>query len=420
MPGTTSFATPPAYAGDELGNDQDSVILYLGGERVAIAESWEYTRGILSQPSRWSIRLGWGGVVGPLLQKYPKRTSFEIHIANRVQATGLTDGIEVNQAPGGASELVINGRDSLARLQDSYVTAQATVNVDTYEKLVWYALQQCNLAPPGDIDDSILQTDNNANRAIVSGAPILSIAPHRTVRQILDDAGLAGGANTSTVKSVPLAKLGETWHGFVRRYLDRAGLFLWAAGNGTFVLSAPDGNQAPSYRILRQPGGKASDRANAVGCSFRDLGTGRHTEVVIYGRGGGRILGRVKAKGLFLDQDFIDAGYSNQALVKRDANVHSVAEAEYLARRIIAEERRQNWSLEYTIPGLTLPYLPSGGSQRAVIVPDCVVTVDDAEIGIQGDYYIETVTQRRSPETTTVVRLMRVADLEFGTLDTAD
>jgi hypothetical protein len=415
-----SFARPSPYISDELGGGDDTVVLTLNGKAVKINQTWEHTEGILSQPGTWRMELGWGGVIRPLLQMYPKRTPFRLLIGGVPQAVGYTDGPEVDQPPGGAASLAIVGRDMLAKLQDTYVKAQASVNVDTYAKLCWYALQKCDLAPAGDIDPDILHTDNAANRALKGGVPVRPTAPHRTVQQIIDDTGL-GGANAGVVHTVPLAKVGETWHSFLRRYLDRAGLFFWAAADGSFVLAQPDGDQNATYQLRRRAvGANAALRANAVGCKYRDIATGRHTEVILYGRGGGKIVGNVKAKGNFIDQEMVDAGYGDQPLVMRDVHVHSGAEAEYFARRKIAEERRAGWQLEYTIPGLTLPYAGDGGKTRAVLIPDTVIEVQDDELGLYSNYYIETVTRRRSPQTTTTIRLMRIEDLLFGTDDPPD
>lgn len=400
------------FISDQIGALGDTLAVVLNGERVVTAESWEHTEGILSQPCGWSMRLGWGDVARGLLQQYPKGTPFELYIGSARQATGKIDGVGADQPEGGATTLTINGRDALAKLHDSYVEAEVGVNVSTYADLAWHALQQVGIAPSGKpIDPTILQVDNNANRQIKTGVPVIAILPHRTPEEILENAEL-GGPSAGAVHTVPQARLNETWHQFLRRYLDRAGLMFWAGADGSFVLGAPNGNQAATYNLVRRTG-QPKQGANVVGCKYKDDATHRHTEAVIYGRGGGRILGRVKSKGKFVDQELLDAGYTKQAIVYRDAQVHSTAEAAYFARRKLAEERRGGWTLEYTIAGLTLPFAGNGNA-RAVLVPDTVVAVQDDELGLSDNYYIETVTRRRAPQTQTTIRLMRIGDLVFG------
>lgn len=398
----------PQFLSDDLGVDADTLSLVLNGDKVLISESWEHTEGILSQPCSWSIRLGWGDIAAGLLKKYPKRTPFALFVGSTLQATGRTDGHGAEQADGGATEVTIKGRDALAPLQDTYVRAQVSVAVSTYADLVRFALKKVGLG------DAPLAVDNAANRKIKTGVPVTSLLPHRTVQQIIDDAGL-GPPNAGVVNTTPVAKLNETWHQFLRRYLDRAGLMLWASADGGFVLSAPNGSQPPTYTLVRSADRFLSDKnANVVGCAFSDDATHRHTEAVIYGKGGGKAIGRVKAKGGFKDDEMIAAGYGDQPIVYRDVHVHTIAEASYFARRKLAEERRGGYRLEYRIAGLTLPYAGGSGEQRAVVVPDTVVDVQDEELGISGPYYVETVIRRRSPETTTTVRLMRPEDLVFG------
>jgi prophage tail gpP-like protein len=203
------------------------------------------------------------------------------------------------------------------------------------------------------------------------------------------------------------AKVGQRWLEVLRKHLDRAGLMLWATASGSFVLSAPNAAQTPSYQLYRFDG-----QTNITNFSMDDSATSRHSEAIIYGKGGGRKSGRKKAKGIYVDQEMVDYGYS-QPLVIRDEYVQTGAQAAYLARRRLAEERRDGWHLEYTIAGHTLPAFNSP-NKRAVLTVDTVVAIQDNITGVYGNYYIEGVTRRRGPETTTTIRLMRPADMVFG------
>lgn len=419
----------PTFLSDDLGDQDDSVRLVINGKRVEFSTGWEVRESILCQPACWTVRLGRGDIARAVLQATPPRSEFELYIGGALQFRGVTDGHRAEQTAGSATELEVKGRDALAPVHDTYVKSTVGVNVSTYAELVWFALQQCGVVPKSQsaIDPNILAADNTANRQIKAGVPISAVASRKTAQQILDDVGLNSNAEGSTVgavRSAPQARVGETWHHFIRRHIDRAGLMLWASAGGGFVLAPPNGNQTPAYQLHRMTA-EIRPGANVVAMTFDEDVTHRHSEAIVYGRGGGRVFGRTKAKGGFVDDEMQAFGYTSQPIVLHDRHCHSSIEAALLARRRLAEERRNGWRLEYTISGHTLPYVLAGGGSapngvRAVVVPDTVVAVKDDELGLEDSYYIETVVRRRSPQTTTTLRLMRVQDLLFAGNDEND
>lgn len=405
------------YLSDELGTAADTISVSLDGEKLAITTGWSQTESILSQPSHWTLELGWGDVAADLLTKFRKRAVFQVFVGNQQQMYGEMQGVFSTMSLGQATTVTLRGYDYLHRLHKSYVRAAVDVKVNTYADLVWHALGEVGLTGgEATVDPTILRTDNNANRTIKAGVQITALLPHETVQQILDNPNATAPTGTAgSVATYPQAHVGETWLHFIRRYCDRAGLMLWSAADGSFVLAAPDANQAASYAIRRRTGDPTAG-GNIVGHVYHNDASERHSEIILYGRGGGRILGRVKAKGFFVDQEMVGFGY-DQPKVHRDVNVHTSLEAEFFARRQLAEERRNGIRLEYVLSGLTLPFAPTGGTQRAVVIPDTVVTVDDDMLGINGDFYIESVTRSRSPQTSCTIRLMRIEDLIFGAPD---
>jgi prophage tail gpP-like protein len=104
-------------------------------------------------------------------------------------------------------------------------------------------------------------------------------------------------------------------------------------------------------------------------------------------------------------------GYE-RPLVHRDVNVTNDKQAEFYARRVLAESRRASWQLIYTMAGHSTDSLLGG---RAVWAVDTVVDVADDEFGLNGSLWIESVTHRRNPQTTTEIVLMRGDDLVFAT-----
>ena len=172
----------------------------------------------------------------------------------------------------------------------------------------------------------------------------------------------ADGAPVTATQSMAIqANVGERWLHFLRRYLDPAGLILWAAADGTFVLSAPNVNQAPLYQIVRQ--GVAGGSGNVVGYEFDDDATHQHSVAVCYGRGGGRVAGRTKVKQGEVNEDLFndpsgwyrgpDAGGDGyaQPIAFREHNVQNSAQASNFALRKLAEERREGYQLIYTVAG---------------------------------------------------------------------
>ncbi len=73
---------------------------------------------------------------------------------------------------------------------------------------------------------------------------------------------------------------------------------------------------------------------------------------------------------------------------------------------------RASVKLVYVISGHTAPTM-ADTTKRAVIVPDTVARIDDEELGIHENWYVEAV-EYRSPPRTTVVTMMRIQDLLFG------
>lgn len=395
-----------SFGTTEIGDLDDRVRLVLGDEEPRVIESYEVKSSVLTQPAAFSLRLGHGGVARELLQRYPPKTPFKLFIGDVLQQTGETDGRPRAEGSTGATELVIRGRDSLAPLHDGFVDSERSYADETYSGLVRKVLAEVGLG------DRRLHASGNADRRMKAGVPVVELAPPRTVDEIMQDAS-SGAATVGVVRQVLQAKLGERWHEFVRRHIDRAGLFLWAAADGSFILSEPNWRQKPTYRITRRRG-QARNQVNVTRAEYEDSTVPRYSGVVIYGRGGGRKFGRAKSKAAYLDDEMINWGY-RRLLVLRDANVQTIAQAEYLGRRKIAEGRRAGWQLVYTLSGHTLPSLVGGG--RAVVVPDTIAEVDDDEFGLYGIFYVEGVEYRRQPQTETTVRLMRTDDLVFGSDD---
>lgn len=398
---STKPATPTLGAiqtfGDVTGGLEDQVRVVVNGQTILVAESYEVQSSMLVQPSTFSLRFGWGDVLRGLIAMAQPGFAFQLYVGDTPQFTGQIDGFEATSDPSGGGELTIHGRDSLAPLHDAFVTSETSFANATYLDMVGGAVLA---AFPNNPPITIAQSAD-ANRKLTTGIGVVPNADPETN---------AGQNPTGPTAKQLRTKIGERWYEFIKRELDRAGLFLWAAGDGTLILSQPNGNQPAAYQIVRRRG-QTRNAVNVTHASYRNATEGRYTEAIIYGRGGGKKFGRTKASGSFVDTEMQGFGFQ-RPLVLRDANVNNAIQAEYYARRKLAETRRAGWQLVYQVAGHTVPSLLNG--QRAVWAKDTVVRVQDDELGLDGNYYVEKVVLRRGPQTTTELTLQRPADLVFG------
>lgn len=381
-----------------IGQVDDQVTLTLAGEDVLIAESYEAKASIFTQPAAWSIRLGHGGVVASLLAKYPPRTPFELRIAGNVQQSGWLDAPGAEESSG-ATEFTVRGRDTLAALHDAYVDSEVSFADAKYIDLVRKQLDLVGL------EDRIIVGSNLANRSIKSGVRVVELEPLKTVDQILTEAGGPPSVSHQTIQY----KLGERRYEFLKRYLDLAGLFLFATGDGNFVLSAPNAKQRPVARIVRKLG-QLRTAVNVKSASFVNGTENRFSRYDVYGRGAGRKGGHPKALGTFTDDEMVGWGFQKTHTI-RSSNCRSKEQATFLARRKCAEDRRAHWQFKYTVSGHTTA---STTGERAVWTPDTVIDVDDDLLGMHGIFYLAECTYRRNPQTETELVLMRPQDLLFG------
>lgn len=363
-------------------------------EDVKIAEAYEVTYGIFTQPAAFAITLGFDGNAKDIIEKYPPRTPFRLFVGTRLVQQGLTDGWAVGLSH---ATVRLRGRDRLQQVHDNEGAAEKSYKDATYKSLVESALRD------GGIKDPVVVVTNAANRLAIArgknGIASTESGPKRSTRP-------------ATIH------IGETYFDFIKRHLDRAGLFLFAAADGTFILASPDGKQQASYVAVHAP--SIVGRYGSVedgDYSFET--TGRSSETIVYARGGGKKFGNVKAKGAYEDEEMIGLGYERINVI-RDHTAANNAQAEALARRRIAEQRRRAWQLNIIVTGHTT--VAPDGFSPTVWTPDTMVRFKSEQLGLDQDLYVESVTYQRDmgSGTKTRMRLMRPEDLVFGTIEEGD
>lgn len=407
LPSSTSggsFAIEKGFNPNTIGELDDKVRLVLGGDEVLIAETYECKCSIFTQPAAWSIRLGHGNVVAQLIKRYPPRTPFQLFIGKTLQQTGRIDTPGAEDSIGG-TEFTVRGRDLLAPLHDDLIADERTFTEPTYAKLVRKHLDEVGL------QSSKLIFSNRANREIKAGVRIVELLPPRTVEQIITNAQTTGETTGITHQAVQ-AKLGERRYEFLKRWLDLAGLFLWAGADGNFILSEPNGNQQPSFLVSRKLT-DTRETTNVKRGSYENATEHRYSEYSVYGRGAGRKGGHAIATGTFVDDEMVALGFTKTKTI-RNSRVRTKTHGEFIARRHCAEDRRAGFKLHYTMSGHTTPALTGG---RLVYGPDLVGSVKDELFGINDDFYVSDVTYRQAPQTETELVFTKLNALVFGGLE---
>jgi len=398
------LATP-----DELGGATDTVRIKIAGKDINFVESYEVKVSILQQPSAFSLRLGWSDTAVELMNLAVPGAPFELWVGPRRLQSGLLDARAVPSA--GNTTVELRGRDYLARLFDAFVAEDQSFTQPTYYELTRKVMDLAGLT---EADGHYLIINNDANRRFLTGTKLIARQDAELATELLT--GALGGTG-NLVFQTPKTKVGERYYDFLTRQFKLAGLFLWASPDKTFVLAAPNARQGPLYNIYRARGGTggADETSNVIDCRFNDDTTMRHSMATVFGRSGGGKNGIATCEGEFVDDEMFNVYKIDKRIVIHDADVKNREQCEFVARRIISEERRAGWQLEYTVAGHTI-FSGDADDLIATWGPDTVVQVDDEELGMHGLFYLEACTYSRSNSgTTTKLTLMRPTDLLFAT-----
>lgn len=386
----------------DSGEPADRVRIRLGEtDDLRTCETYDFHSSVFQQPDAFSLTLSGGKGAAEVLKKYPPgpKSPCALFIGKHQQFSGELDAPE---AHGDANTTLVDlkGRSLMARLFSADILGEQSFNNVTYEDLV-----KAGLAAVG-LPAKLVKVSNKENVEKRSGTKVTVLKEPLTVDEVQQ---IATGANNKH-RNVVTAKMGETWLTFLTRHLQKVGLFLWNDAAGNFVLSRPNGDKAPTFHFYRRRG-QGTSVANVKSFRFRNDTTHRFSEVVIFARNYGRKYGHNHTNGGFVDEEMKALGFDRKR-VYRDSDVATVEEAQFFARKQIAEVNREAWHLQYVISGHSAPKIDEL-DERVVVCPDMVARVDDDELNIHQNLYIESVQYRSSPRTT-VITMMRPQDLVFG------
>ena len=388
---------------DSVGGKSDEVQLILGDELVVTPLSYEVNCSVFSQPAAFALEFGWGETAGELIQRFPKGTKFQLQIAGVPVQTGRIDSIG---AGGGATVVRVRGRDNMAPLfKDTFLAEQA------FQEATYYQLTRKMMDAVG-LGDVELHASNTANRKAITGHRVIETKPPVPSDTFEIETQVTGGQRKIEYKKIK-ASVGQRRYDFLQEHFRKVGLFLWAAGDGSLVLTTPNGDQEPSYSVVRSRG-QTVDECNICNHSFDDNAAERYAKYIVYGRAGSGKGGRGRVRGEWVDDEMVALGFAETKSIK-DETVKTNKAATFAARREGALQIRNGWRLSYTFAGHLMPSLFDRGAY-AIWAHDTICKVADKELGLEDQYYGSDVTFRRNigTGTTTEVHLMRRDKLIFA------
>jgi len=384
--------------------EANRIELVSDGIPILYSESYEVILGILQQPAAFCLTLGAAVPVRELAELWVPGTPFELRIGGAAQFSGRSDGYTLGKGEGG-NRCSVRGRDTLATLNDAFARTEQGFSDASFLDLVNAAMTEAY----GLSGAPTVIFSNEANRKAITKAPVeQDSGPVALARVIARGLGFELKLASKAAQSKKLQlKMGQRWlSDFLKPEMDRAGLFLWAAGDGTVMLTTPNTAQQPTFRLFRRNG-----KTNIIDGEYKNEPTARFSRCEVHSRAGGAADARTKIFASYEDQEMVGWGFDRPLCIS-DPKSKTIEQAEFLARRKIIEARRGAWSLSYTIAGHALPNLYNG--EMSIPAPDVVFEVDDDEFGISGKFWAEAVAHRRNPHRTTTIQLMRVEDVVFG------
>lgn len=356
-----------------IGEGSERAAIKVAGKTITIWESYEARVSVLTQPCSFVMHLGSGESAAEIMRMCPPRSEFEFLVGDWVVFRGRLGGPRQNDKP--ATDVTIRGRDYLADLHDAYAISDCSYSSITAKNLVRAAMNQCGM--------SNIQLSADHPRA------------------------------NKPIGKVGSIKAGNKWYEFIKKQLDRIGLFLWCLPDGTVELSEPDSSQEPVYRLVRRRIGFNVYEGNAISGEYDNDLDKRYSEYMVTGRGGIPKDGVVKARAGWVDEEMMNLGYTKPFVIP-DKQCKSREEAEYLARRRAAEINRGAWKYSLTTSGHITGSLRGGNA--VLWRPDKTVDVQDDKIELYRTLYIEGCTYQGSTSgTTTQLNLMRPEHMVFAT-----
>lgn len=349
-----------------------------------------------------------------------------------LQATGIVDAREIENAAGDGTTFSVEGRDLACLLVDSAAPLDVYKDGSTLVDVARAAISPWTSAPWS----LKVKTDANGARNLRTGktgrkssrnnrerAEALGIPASKLSSKIADgidngtidptqlitaNAGKSKGNGISPAQIAQLkvkqaaAQAGETVWDFLDRHARRMGVLMRMGPDGTLVLTGIDYGQPALYSLVRRI---EDGRSNNIISGGERYDTARlYSQVRVVGKAKGPGTSR-SAIDVTVDDFNEDALPHEKVLLVHDDTVRTQAQAEARAYRELARSKQGARLYTYTVHGL--------GQNGNVYAPDTVCSVWDEVAGVKKDLYVIGRTFNRTVQsaTTTTLRMVPLGSI---------
>lgn len=264
--------------------EREEVVLFFPDYGVQLDQftSYNFLSNFLNATDGWSFCVGASAPSDALLTLLQPGTRVSLKIDGLIQGTGYIDSVDASASRGSGTTFVINGRDRMAQVVDGH--ADPSMQFKEAQSLQQFIEQI--FRPFGFVN---FEVSNDLNRSIMTGAsapksskpkgkdddllwrptrkkPIVSERVTKSESELLSK-GLRGDRLSKSGKELKNVKLhqlrpyeSEGLFSFASRVCQRHGLWIWPSADGTTVIvSKPNFDQAPRYRLTRGVDGEPSN-----------------------------------------------------------------------------------------------------------------------------------------------------------------
>lgn len=387
---------------DNIGEDEDRAHLIIDGEEFPYFTRLSVKCGVLAQPSTVSFSIGGGRPgqealpVKELMTIAQQGRQFQFKIGSTLIQSGIIEDHDISDSDNGTM-ITVQGRDWIAPLTKNYIKHEVDFGQPTYFEITRKVLDLCGLS------GRKLFGDDEARRKSMSRSTKAVAKPTTDLVETIPTNTLTTANSKINLQRI-VGKVGGTWFDFLKSQYKKVGLYLWATPDGNFVLARPTANM-PAIYMLRRKRGLSRAESNVTSWSLSNRSSGRHAYCTVYGKGADHKKGVHKSERTWNDFEMVGRGFRDE-LVMYDEDAKTPKDAEYMAKRKIAEDIRDNWVLNYTVSGYTTPGLIEPG-KWLIWTPNTCVRVHHEELG---DFTGERQYEWTDPDTGKTYKLKRTIE----------